>query len=364
MNRQASSATKRLINFSAGPAVLPVEVLEEVRDNLLSLGDTGIGIMECSHRSKPFEDVLNAAERDCRELLNLPDNYAILFLQGGASTQFFHIPMNFMTGEAANYIDTGVWASKAIKEAKLFGDVHVAASGEAENYARLPKEFNWSDRGVYTHYTSNNTIYGTEFKRVPESPAPLICDASSNIMSGPMEPAKHVLIYAGAQKNLGPSGVTLVIIDKEFAERGGKNLPTMVQYRTHIKDNSLYNTPNTFGIFVMNRVFAWMKRQGGLEAIGKRNAEKAKALYDYLDSSAFWKAPVAQEDRSNMNVVFRLATEDLEKKLVNETEKAGLSGLKGHRSAGGLRASLYNAFTLEHVHELVAFLKEFERRNG
>jgi phosphoserine aminotransferase len=358
------TATQRIANFSAGPAALPLEVLEEVRDNILSLGDTGVGIMEHSHRGKAFMAVAESAEKQCRELLGLSDDYAVLFLQGGASTLFYEVPMSFLQGGTADYLVTGVWAEKATKEAKRFGKVVEASSSADKNHSYVPKSPNWTAGARYAHYTSNNTIFGTEYHAVPKCSAPLICDSSSNMMSKPMEIEKHALMYAGAQKNLGPSGVVLVIVRKDYAETGASDIPTMAQFRTHIKEGSMYNTPNTFGIFVMDRVFAWMKRQGGLAAIAKMNQAKAKLLYDAIDASPFWSTPVAKEDRSLMNIVFRLRTEELENKLIKEAGAAGFDGLKGHRSVGGLRASVYNAFPMAHMAEFVAFMKEFERKNG
>ncbi|MCB2155720.1 3-phosphoserine/phosphohydroxythreonine transaminase [bacterium] len=359
------TAIKRAVNFSAGPAVLPVEVLEEARENLLSLGDTGIGIMEHSHRGKPFMAVIEQAEADCRDLLNLSDDFAVLFLQGGASSQFFMAPMNFLGGGTANYIDTGSWSAKAIKEAKLYGTAHIAASSKEDNYTHIPKEANYADGAKYTHFTSNNTIAGTQWKSEPEgSSAPLICDASSDMMCRPLDMSKYGMIYAGAQKNLGPSGVTLVIIRKDLAETGPKDIPTMLQYRTHIDKGSMYNTPSTFGIYIMGLVFKWLKNNGGLSAIFEHNKKKAGILYDCLDGSDFFKTPVQKDSRSLMNVVWRLPSEDLEKQMIAEADAAGFKTLKGHRSVGGLRASIYNAMPIEGVQGLVEFLKDFEKKNG
>ncbi|MBI5153605.1 3-phosphoserine/phosphohydroxythreonine transaminase [Candidatus Poribacteria bacterium] len=355
---------KRIVNFSAGPAALPLEVLEEAAEGLVSFGNTGIGIAEHSHRGKAFVAVLEETMALCRELLGMGDEHAVLFLQGGASSQFFMVPQNFLQGGTANYIDTGEWSSKAMKEAKAFGTVHCAASSKDSNYTFIPKEHTFVDGAKYTHFTSNNTIFGTQFRTEPVTSAPLVCDASSDIMSRPMDMSKYALVYAGAQKNLGPSGVTLVLIRKDFAETGPQNIPVMLQYRTHIKGDSCYNTPPTFGIYLMNLVFKWMKNQGGLKAIEKLNVRKANVLYDCLDSSDFWRTPVVKEDRSLMNVVWRLPSEELEEKLIKEATAAGFSGLKGHRSVGGLRASIYNAVPEQGIRDLVEFMKDFERKNG
>ncbi len=352
-------------NFSAGPAVLPVDVLEEARENLLSLGDTGIGIMEHSHRGKPFVAVLEEAERSAREVMSIPDDYAVLFLQGGASGQFFQVPMNFLQGGTADYLDTGSWSSKAIKEAKLFGTVNIAASSKDRNHTYIPTESSYTEGSKYTHFTSNNTIFGTQWKSEPEgAKSALVCDASSDICSRPIDVTKYGLIYAGAQKNLGPSGVTLAVIRKDLAESGPSDIPTIMQYRSQIANQSCYNTCPTFGIFMIGLVFKWIGRQGGLAAVQQHNEAKARVLYDCLDSSDFWNTPVEKDSRSLMNVVWRLPNEDLEKQLISDATAAGFDGLKGHRSVGGLRASIYNAMTQEGVSGLVDFMKEWERTHG
>jgi phosphoserine aminotransferase len=360
----ASLATGRIANFSAGPSALPLEVLEEAREDILSLAGSGIGVMEHSHRGKEFVAVLHQTEADCRELMGLSDEFAVLFLSGGATTQFFSIPMSFLQGGTANYIDTGVWSSKAIKEAKAYGNVHIAASSKDTNYDYIPTSFDFAPGAKYTHYTSNNTIYGSQFHAIPEAEAPLVCDASSDILCRPSEFARHTVIYAGAQKNLGPAGCTLVVMKKDFMETGSTTIPKMLQYREHAANESCLNTPPTFAIYLMGRVFNWIKKQGGLEVIGRNNEKKAATLYDLLDSSDFWRPHVKPGSRSIMNVTWRLPSEELEGKLVKEATAAGYSGLKGHRSVGGLRASIYNAVTLEQVQSLVEFLKEFERKNG
>jgi len=355
----------RKFNFSAGPAVLPLEVLQETSEALFSLGKTGIGVMEHSHRGKPFVAVLQEAEALAREVMGIPSDYAVLFLQGGASQQFIQIPMNLLQGGTADYIETGVWAEKAIKEGKRYGTVNIASSSKAKNHTFIPKDHKFTAGAKYTHFTSNNTIFGTQFKSEPVgAQGPLVVDASSDICSKPIDVSKYGLIYAGAQKNLGPAGVTLVVIRKDLAEAGAKDIPQLFQYREQITNESCYNTCPTFSIYVVGRVFAWIKRNGGLAGMAAHNEAKANALYDCIDSSAFWKQPVEKADRSLMNVVFRLPSEELEEKLIKEATAAGFDGLKGHRSVGGLRASIYNAMPKEGVTGLVDFMKEFERKNG
>ena len=358
---------KRIWNFSAGPAVLPEAVLEEARDNLLSLGDTGIGILEHSHRGKAFLKVYEEAEALCREVGGIPADYKALFLQGGASLQFAMIPMNFLTSDqTADYLVTGSWSEKAAEEAQRFGMVHTACTSQDRNYCYIPRSCTFSSKPAYVHYTSNNTIFGTQFREPPMVPTgtDLICDASSDIFSRPIDVAKHALIYAGAQKNLGPSGVTLVIIRDDLVERGPTSLPTMLQYRTHAKNDSMYNTPPTFAIYLVGLVLKWIKSQGGLAAMGERNARKANALYTYLDQSKLFKPTADTDSRSQMNVTFVTGNPDLDAKFCNEAIKAGFDGLKGHRSVGGMRASLYNAFPEAGVAALVEFLKQFEAANA
>jgi phosphoserine aminotransferase len=353
----------RVFNFSAGPAVLPVEVLEEARENLLSLGETGIGIMEHSHRGKAFSAVLAQAEADCRKLAGIPDDYRVLFLQGGASTQFFMIPMNFLEPSGtADYLVTGSWSKKALAQAKRFGTAHVAASSEDRNFCYIPRQFEFSSQSDYVHFTSNNTIFGTQWQQEPEVPsgAPLICDASSDIFCRPINVSKYGLIYAGAQKNLGPSGVTLVIIHDELVKRGKLDLPEMLQYRTHAENDSCYNTPPTFGIYVMGLIFKWLLKQGGLEEIHRRNREKAERLYQYLDESALFRPTADPDSRSLMNVTFVTGDAELDARFIAEAKSAGFDGLKGHRSVGGMRASIYNAFPPEGVAQLVQFMQDFE----
>jgi phosphoserine aminotransferase len=359
----------RIFNFSPGPAVLPEPVLRKAQAAVWNYAGSGIGILEHSHRGPEFTDVIERAEASCRQLAGIPDDYAVLFLQGGASLQFSMVAQNLLgAGQTADYLNTGEWSKKAIKEAKKVGAVHVAASSEDENFSYIPPAdaIRWSEAPAYVHMTSNNTIFGTEWAAEPTPPtrATLVCDASSDIFSRPVDIGRYGLIYAGAQKNLGPSGVCLVIMKKSLAERAPASLPTMLQYRTHIDAGSLYNTPNTFGIYVIGEVFAWLLEQGGLGAIADDNRAKAKLLYDYLDDSAMFSGTARPDSRSLMNVTFRAKTEALEKAFIADAEAAGLSGLKGHRSVGGMRASIYNAFPEVGVKKLVSFMKEFERRHG
>jgi phosphoserine aminotransferase len=359
----------RIFNFSAGPAVLPEPVLKKAQEALWNVNGSGIGIMEHSHRGKTFDRIIDEAERACRDLAGIPDNYRVLFLQGGASLQFSMVPMNLLPPDrTADYLLTGVWAQKAVKEAKVLGGkVHIAASSEATNFDRIPRleEIRWSAEPAYVHLTTNNTIFGTQWRTEPPVPAgvPLVADTSSDIYSRPIDVRKYGLIYAGAQKNLGPSGVVLVIIRDDLVEVGPKTLPTMLQYRTHVAEKSLYNTPPTFGIYVMGEVFKWIQAQGGLAAMAEHNRAKAALLYDYLDQSDFFRGTVQPDSRSLMNVCFRGPTEELEAKFISEATKRGLDGLKGHRSVGGMRASIYNACPRAAIEALVAFMKEFERAN-
>lgn len=359
--------TQRIWNFSAGPAVLPESVLEEARNNLLSLGQTGIGILEHSHRGKAFLAVYEETEALVREVGSVPADYKVLFLQGGASSQFFQIPMNFLTPDrTADYLVTGAWAEKAEEEARRFGKTHIACSSQDKNYSYIPSTCSFSPNPAYVHYTSNNTIFGTQFASVPTAAASadLICDASSDIFSRPIDVARHAMIYAGAQKNLGPSGVTLVLMRDDLIERGPKNLATMLQYRTHAKNDSMYNTPPTFAIYLVGLVLKWIKQGGGLEAIGVRNERKAAKLYSYLDQSSLFKATAAKGSRSQMNVTFVTGDADVDAKFCSAATKAGFDGLKGHRSVGGMRASIYNAFPEAGVDAFIEFLKKFEVENA
>ena len=358
---------QRIWNFSAGPAVLPVEVLEEARENLLSLGDTGVGIMEHSHRGKAFSAVLAQTEADCRKLAGIPDNYKVLFLQGGASSQFFMIPMNFLRdGKTADYLVTGSWSKKAVAQAKRYGTPHIAATSEETNFNVIPKTYEWADAPAYVHMTSNNTIFGTQWAEEPSPPGgtPLICDASSDIFSRPIDVAKYGIVYAGAQKNLGPSGVTLVIIRDDLVREGASDIPEMLQYRTHAENDSCYNTPPTFGIYFMGLVFKWLLKQGGLDEVARANQAKAELLYQYLDQSKLFRPTAERDSRSLMNVTFVTGDAELDKKFIAAATEAGFDGLKGHRSVGGMRASIYNAFPKEGVAQLVEFMRDFEAKQG
>lgn len=358
--------SERIYNFSAGPAVLPEPVLRAAQDALWDLAGSGIGVMEHSHRGPEFSAVIQQAEADCRKLASIPDDYAVLFLQGGASLQFSMVPMNLLPADGtADYLHTGAWSKKAIKEAKRVGQVHVAASSEADGFTYIPDDIHYSPSPAYVHFTSNNTIAGTEYTTEPTPPdgVPLICDASSDIFSRPIDVTRYGLIYAGAQKNLGPSGVTLVIIRKELAAAAPDSLPTMLQYRTHVDGGSMFNTPPTFGIYVMGQVFKWLLDNGGLAAVAERNEAKARLIYDFLDQSKMFRGTARRDSRSRMNICFRGPSEELEKKFLAEAKARGLSGLKGHRSVGGMRASTYNALPEAACRALVAFMDEFERAN-
>ncbi len=359
--------TERIWNFSAGPAALPESVLEEARENLLSLGNTGIGILEHSHRGKAFLAICEETEALCRELGKIPADYKVLFLQGGASTQFFMIPMNLLPRDrTADYLVTGAWSEKALEEAVQFGGTHLACSSQDKNYCYIPKYCVFSPNPIYAHYTSNNTIFGTQWGDRPSVPEniDLICDASSDLFSRPIDVAKHALIYAGAQKNLGPSGVTVVIVREDLVDRGSKELPTMLQYRTHAKNDSMYNTPPTFAIYLVGLVLKWIKKAGGLDAMSETNSRKAGKLYAFLEKSKLFMPTAAKDTRSQMNVTFVTGNSDLDAKFCSAATKAGFDGLKGHRSVGGMRASIYNAFPESGVDALVEFLTKFEAKNG
>jgi phosphoserine aminotransferase len=360
--------TKRIYNFSAGPAVLPPSVLAEAQRDLVSLPGVGLSVMELSHRSKTFGGILEQAEKNLRELAGVPDDYAVLFLQGGASLQFSMVPMNLLAeGATADYIVTGSWSKKAVKEARKVGAVNVAGSTEAGGFTRVPSqdELSLTPGAAYVHATSNNTIYGTQFREIPETgDAPLVCDASSDIFSEPIDISRFGLVYAGAQKNLGPSGVTLVIVRRDLLDRSPDALPAMLNLKLLVENGSLYNTPPTFGVYLLGLVVKWLLALGGLEAMAAANQRKAALLYDELDRSDFWTPHADVDSRSRMNVTFRLPSEDLEKRFVAESTAAGLDGLKGHRSVGGVRASIYNAFPEDGVVALVDFMKAFERARG
>jgi len=362
------STITRIYNFAAGPAILPLPVLEEAQRDLVSLPGIGMSVMEISHRSSTFENFLHQAIADIRELAGVPSHYKILMLQGGASLQFSMVPMNLLTpGDTADYIDTGSWSDKAIKEARRVGRVNVTGSTKADNYSRIPSatELKFSPGAAYVHMTSNNTIEGTEWKSLPDvGEAPLVSDASSDIFSRTIDIGRHGLIYAGAQKNLGPAGVTLVIVREDLLKRSSDSLHTMLDYRTHANNDSLYNTPNTFGVYILGLTMKWLRASGGLPGIQATNERKAAKLYAEIDRTGFYRGTAQKDCRSLMNVTFRLPTEDLENTFNKIATAAGLDGLKGHRLVGGLRASIYNAFPESGVDALVGFMREFERRHG
>ncbi len=356
----------RCYNFCAGPATLPVSVLETARDEMVDYQGSGMSIMESSHRGKQYAAVHEEAEANIRELMGVSDDYAVLFLQGGASTQFAYVPINLLgKGQTADYTNSGAWASKAIKEAKLIGNVNIAADCGSEIPTRVPRldELQLTDGAAYLHVTSNETISGAQWKVFPSCDAPLVADMSSDILSRPVDVNQFGLIYAGLQKNLGPSGAALVIIRKDLAERVPENTPTMFKYATHIKGGSMFNTPPCFSIYILTLVTRWLKAQG-LESLFKQNVDKAAALYAAIDGSDFYRGTAVHECRSDMNVTWRLPSEELESEFVKQADAQGFKGLKGHRSVGGIRASIYNAFPPEGVDALVAFMKEFEASNG
>ena len=360
--------TKRIYNFSAGPAILPTEVLEKAQAELLSFGGIGMSVMEVSHRSEYFEPILAKAESGIRELLHVPSNYKILFLQGGASLQFAQIPMTFLAkNKSADYIVNGAWSEKAVKEAKRFGNVNVIFSSKETGYKSAPnqEDLRFSADAEYIHYCSNETIEGVEFKYdLDGGNVAIICDASSNILSKPIDVSKYAFIYAGAQKNIGPSGVTLVIIRDDMLEKVPGNMPAMLDYRNFAENGSMPNTPNTWGIYLISLVCDWLKERGGVAAMGKLNQQKAKVLYEAIDSSdGYFQGHAEKNARSLMNVTFRLPSEELEKKFCVDATTSGLDGLKGHRSVGGIRASIYNAFPLDGVEKLVEFMQDFAETN-
>lgn len=361
--------TGRAYNFNAGPAALPLEVLRQAQEQFVEFEGTGMSLMEMSHRGKVYESVHYEAEKLLRELLGVPDGYKVLFLQGGASTQFAMVPMNLMApGRKAAYVHTGAWAAKAIKEAKMFGEVAIAASSEANGFRSIPSpdEIRLPEDASYLHVTSNETIGGTQWAAYPDTGSvTLVGDLSSDIFCRPLNVSQFGLIYAGAQKNLGPSGVTIVVIREDLIGTPSMPVPSMLQYATHAKTDSLYNTPPTFAIYMVNLVLKWLQRQGGAAAMERINAEKAGLLYDAIDGSGgFYRGVADSGSRSVMNVTFRLENEELEKRFVKESEEAGFVGLKGHRDVGGLRASIYNAVPVESVRALAGFMEEFKRKNG
>ena len=358
----------RVYNFSAGPAVLPEEVLQEAADEMLDYRGTGMSVMEMSHRSKAYDTIIKEAEADLRELMNIPDNYKVLFLQGGASQQFAMIPMNLMKNRVADYIVTGQWAKKAYQEASLYGKANKIASSEDKTFSYIPdcSDLPISEDADYVYICENNTIYGTKFKTLPNTKGkPLVADVSSCFLSEPVDVTKYGVIYGGVQKNIGPAGVVIVIIREDLiTEDVLPGTPTMLQYKTHADADSLYNTPPCYGIYICGKVFKWLKKMGGLEAMKERNEKKAKILYDYLDESKLFKGTVRKEDRSLMNVPFITGNEELDAKFVKEAKEAGFENLKGHRTVGGMRASIYNAMPIEGVEKLVEFMKKFEAENA
>ena len=360
-------STDRQLNFSAGPAMLPEAVLREAQADLWSIADSGIGILEHSHRGPVFDEVLAEAENACRDLAGIPDSHAVLFLQGGATMQFAQIPMNFLPpGGVADYADTGVWTSKAINEARRFGRVHVSFHGERSGYDHTPApdELEFAEDAAYFHYCSNNTVCGTQYPTIPEGPAPLVADMSSDIFSRPLDVAAHAFIYAGGQKNLGLAGTVLIIADRGFIESGRSDLPTMLSYRHHLERGSRLNTPPTFGVYLMGRMFRWIADQGGLARFEAHNRAKAELLYEVIDGTDFYCGLARSACRSTMNITFRTPAEALDLRFLDAAEAEGFTGLKGHRSRGGLRASVYNAFPIDGCHALAEFMREFERRHG
>lgn len=361
----------RVYNFSAGPAVLPLESLQEAQADLVDFQGSGMSIMEMSHRGKEYDAIHNEAKANLKELMGLGDDYDILFVQGGASMQFALIPMNFLgKGQTADYVDSGSWGDKAAKQAQIIGahingNINIAANTQKDIPTRMPdlSEMKWTPGAAYSHITTNETIAGTELKEIPETGSPLIGDMSSDILSCKRDYTKFSMFYAGAQKNLGPSGVAVVAIRKDFAEKGNINLPTMMRYQTYVTKNSLYNTPPCFGIYMICLTTRWLKKQG-LENVFAQNIAKAKKIYEVIDASSFYRGTAKVECRSNMNVTFRLPTEELEAMFVKQAAENGMKQLKGHRSVGGIRASIYNAFPMEGVDTLVDFMKDFEKRNG
>ncbi len=358
---------KRINNFNAGPAALPLEVLQQVREELLDYHGEGLSVMEMSHRSKTFDGIIRGAEELMKELMGIPDDYQILFMQGGATLQFAAIPLNLTAeGDTVDYVNTGAWSNKAIKEARKLGKkVRVTATSEDENFSHIPADIPVNTDAAYLHITSNNTIFGTQFSQYPDTGSvPLICDMSSDINCRPIDVSRFALIYAGAQKNMGPSGVTIVIVKKELLEKSPANLPTMLNYNIIAGKGSMYNTPPTFAIYIIKLVLEWMKKQGGLSAMEKINRRKAETLYAAIDKSGFYRGTVRPDSRSLMNVTFRLPSEELEKQFIAEALENDILGVKGHRSVGGIRASIYNAVPLDAVETLVSFMETFEKKNG
>ena len=358
----------RVYNFSAGPAVLPEEVLKEAADEMLDYNGTGMSVMEMSHRSKAYDEIIKTAEQDIRDLMNIPDNYKVLFLQGGASQQFAAVPMNLMKNKKAAYIITGQWAKKAYQEAQIYGEAVAVASSADKTFSYIPDCSNLDipEDADYVYICENNTIYGTKFKTLPDTKGhTLVADVSSCFLSEPVDVTKYGVIYGGVQKNVGPAGVVIAIIREDLiTDDVLPGTPTMLKWKTQADNDSLYNTPPCYGIYICGKVFKWIKKMGGLEAMKAHNEKKAKILYDFLDSSKLFKGTVAPEDRSLMNVPFVTGNEELDAKFVKEAKAAGFENLKGHRTVGGMRASIYNAMPIEGVEKLVAFMKKFEEENG
>jgi len=359
--------SKRVFNFYAGPATLPLPALEKAQKELLNFAGTGMSILEISHRSKEYEKVHNDATELVRELMEIPNEYKVIWLQGGASTQFFMAPVNLqIPGRPMQYVDTGTWSSKALKEAKLYGDVEVVASSKDDNYSYIPKGVAFSENAAFAHITSNNTIYGTQWQEWPVVPdsVPLVCDMSSDLLARRIEVKDFGVIYAGAQKNLGPAGVTLVVVREDLLDRVPDDVPTLMKWKTEVEKNSLYHTPPCFAIYICKLALEYWKESGGIEKIEKQNREKAKILYDVIDSSeGFYRGHARSDSRSLMNVTFTMKSPDLEARAVSEGLERDLVGLKGHRSVGGMRASIYNAMNLEGVKKLASFLTEFKENN-
>jgi len=358
---------KRIFTFNPGPAALPLPVLKEVKKDLISYKGEGLSVLEMSHRGKTFESIIKQAEALMREVLAIPGNYKVIFMQGGATLQFAAVPLNLLPdNQSADYTITGSWAKNAFKEAqKLNKNVRAVASSESSNFDHIPKNFSVDPNAAYLHLTSNNTIFGTQWHKFPNpGSVPMVCDMSSDIACRPVDVSKFALIYGGAQKNLGPAGVTIVIIRDDVLQKSPANIPTMLNYKLLAEKESLYNTPPTFAIYITKLVLEWIKASGGLEKIGKINQRKAKLIYKIIDAGGFYRGTVQKADRSIMNVTFRLPSEELENKFVNEAKELNMIGLKGHRSVGGIRASLYNAVSLKTVKALAEFMKEFEKKNG
>jgi phosphoserine aminotransferase len=358
----------RVFNFSAGPAVLPEEVLAQAAEEMLDWRGSGMSVMEMSHRGKEFIAIAEGAEKDFRELLGIPAAYKVLFLQGGATQQFAMVPMNLLRGKkSADYVNTGEWSKKAIKEAKRFGGVNVAASAEDANFTYAPEQSKWKldPDAAYVHYTSNETIGGVEFQWVPDTgTVPLVADASSHILSRPLDVTKFGMVYAGAQKNIGPAGLTIAVIREDLLGHATPQTPTMLDYKVHADAGSMSNTPPTYALYIAGLVFQWLKKRGGIAEMEKQNIAKAKLLYDFLDASRFFKSPVRKQDRSRMNVPFTLANDALNDEFLKGAKARGMLELKGHRSVGGMRASIYNAMPAEGVRQLVAYMREFEAKHG